>query len=311
VSEQNDKSGSAGLNASAANRQTGASTTAKDTAQNTPPANSLATVGENKPNKGTSNKVKFGIGLGLALGAAAIGSFFLFKMMNRVKLTGAENIPLEHENVLYCLNHNSILDNFAFETAAYLPKVFFRPEYLPVNLADRKNFFGDPSSRRLKDRVLTILGKYFFRHLRAYPVDRRTGDLGQVDQWIEMLRHNIVVVFPEGTRSRTGEIGPGKPGVGKLIYQARPMVIPVRMTGMEEVLGVGRILPRVFHTVEIIIGKPMELEQFFVQPLPVDDRERLEFYRSIANEVITGIKALKPAVAATSETAKETAKESE
>jgi 1-acyl-sn-glycerol-3-phosphate acyltransferase len=252
----------------------------------------------NKPQSTTvtpiSKKVKVGIGLSLALGAAAIGSFLLFRMMNRVKLIGAENIPLEHENVLYCLNHNSILDNFAFETAAYLPKVFFQPEYLPVNLADRKNFFGDPSSRRLKDRVLSILGKHFFRHLRAYPVDRRTGDLGQVDRWIELLRNNIVVVFPEGTRSRTGEIGTGKPGVGKLIYQARPLVIPVRMTGMEEVLGVGRIVPRVFHTVEIIIGKPLDLEPFLAQPLPTDDRERLEFYRTIANEVIAAIKKLKP-----------------
>ena len=36
-----------------------------------------------------------------------------------------------------------------------------------------------------------------------------------------------VLFFPEGTRSRSGEIGRGKPGVGKLIYDARPMVIPV------------------------------------------------------------------------------------
>ena len=63
---------------------------------------------------------------------------------------GLENIPDEHENVLYCLNHSSIIDNFAFESVAYLPKLLVRPEYLPVNLADRKNFFGDPKSRRLK-----------------------------------------------------------------------------------------------------------------------------------------------------------------
>src|SRR5215204_6859418 len=182
---------------------------------------------------GASTKVKVGVGFGLALGAVAVGSFVLFRMLNRVKAEGLENIPDVHENVLYCLNHNSIIDNFAFESFVYMPKVFFQPEYMPVNLADRKNFFGDPKSRRLKDRVLALLGKHFFTHLRAYPVDRTRGNLDQVDKWAELLRQNIVVVFPEGTRSRTGEIGTGKAGVGKLIHSSRPMVIPVRMWGME------------------------------------------------------------------------------
>src|SRR5687768_11284338 len=145
---------------------------------------------EKKPEErvGASTTVKWGLGLGLALGAVAVGSVVLFKLMNRVELEGAENIPDEHENVLYCINHNSIIDNFAFESIAYLPKVFFKPEYLPVNLADRKNFFGDLKSRRLKDRVLTLLGKHFFTHLRAFPVDRRRGDLGQVEEWADLLR---------------------------------------------------------------------------------------------------------------------------
>lgn len=243
---------------------------------------------------GASMKTKVGLGLGLALSVVTLGSFFLFRMMNRIKLEGAENIPAEHENVLYCLNHNSLLDNFAFETAVYLPKVFFKPEYLPINLADRKNFFGDPASRKFKDKVLSILGKHFFTHLRAYPVDRKAGDTGQVDRWIELLKHNIVVVFPEGTRSRSGEIGGGKVGVGKMIYTARPTVIPVRMIGMEEVLGVGKIIPRAFHTVHIIIGKPMDLTEWLNYPLPTDPGERYGLFKGIADEVIQTIKDLKP-----------------
>src|SRR5215210_1165197 len=99
---------------------------------------------------GASPTVKVGVGLAAALGAAAIGSFVLFRLMNRVEAEGLENIPAEHENVLYCINHSSLIDNFAFESIAYMPKIFFQPEYLPINLADRKNFFGDPTSRRFK-----------------------------------------------------------------------------------------------------------------------------------------------------------------
>src|SRR5689334_14312824 len=101
---------------------------------------------------GAATTVKVGVGLAAALGAAAVGSFVLFRLMNRVEAEGLENIPEEHENVLYCINHSSLIDNFAFESIAYMPKIFFQPEYLPVNLADRKNFFGDPHSRRFKDR---------------------------------------------------------------------------------------------------------------------------------------------------------------
>jgi 1-acyl-sn-glycerol-3-phosphate acyltransferase len=249
---------------------------------------------ENKPVVGASMKTKVGVGFGLALGITAISSYVIFRLMNRVKVDGLENIPAEHENVLYCLNHNSMLDNFAFETTVYLPKVFFNPEYLPVNLADRKNFFGDPSSRKLKDKVMSILGKHFFTHLRAYPVDRQGGDMGQVDKWVELLKNNIVVVFPEGTRSRDGKIAEGKPGVGKMIYQARPTVIPVRMVGMDEVLAVGKILPRAFRTVHIVIGKPLDLTDWIDYPLPDDPGGRYGLFKGIADEVIDAIKSLKP-----------------
>jgi 1-acyl-sn-glycerol-3-phosphate acyltransferase len=243
---------------------------------------------------GASPTVKVGIRFGLALGTVALASFVLFRLVNRVQAEGLENIPAGSENVLYCLNHNSLLDNFAFESVAYMPKVLFQPEYLPVNLADRENFFGDPSSRKLKDRVLTLLSKHLFSHLRTYPVDRKRGGLEQVDQWAELLKQNIVVVFPEGTRSRNGEIGTGKAGVGKLIYQARPTVIPVRMMGMENVLGVGRLVPNVFQTVRIVIGKPLDLGEYLERPLPAEWDEQIALYRQIAGRVVGAIKSLTP-----------------
>lgn len=240
------------------------------------------------------SRVRGGLAFGIALGAATIGSVILFRLLNRMKIEGTENIPETSENVLYCLNHNSILDNFAFESAAYLPKVLFQPEFLPIQLADRKNFFGDPKSRKLKDKVLGVIGKYFLRHLRTFPVDRKSGDLSQVDQWIELLKQNIVVVFPEGTRSRSGEIGAGKAGVGKLIYNARPTVIPVRMVGMSRVLGVGRIIPAAFQTVRVFIDKPLDMSAFIDRPLPADPEQEIALYKDISNHVVEAIRAIKP-----------------
>jgi 1-acyl-sn-glycerol-3-phosphate acyltransferase len=239
-------------------------------------------------------KFPTGLGLGLALGAATVGAFVVFKLMNRMKVEGLENIPAGRENVLYCPNHASLIDNFALEYAAYMPKILLHPDYLPVSLADRKNFFGDPSSRRFKDKVMKVLGNYFFKNLRAYPVDRNQRDLGQVDRWIELLKNNIVIVFPEGTRSRTGQIGTGKAGVGKLIYEARPTVIPVRIMGTEAVLGVGKLIPKMFHTVHVIIGKPLDLGDLLNRPKPEDPEALREFYRDISNRVVEAIKSLTP-----------------
>lgn len=264
-----------------------------------PPAGADETAGAatpacEHPEVRAFRRVGGGLAFGLALGAAALGSVILFRLLNRTRIEGTENIPESSENVLYCLNHNSMLDNFAFESAAYLPKALFRPEYLPIQLADRKHFFGDPASRKLKDRVLGIVGRHFLRHLRTFPVDRKSGDLGQVDQWIELLKENIVVVFPEGTRSRTGEIGQGKAGVGKLIYKARPTVIPVRMVGMSRVLGVGRVIPAAFQTIRVFIGKPLDMQAWLDRPLPPVVDDEIALYKEMANHVVEAIKAIAP-----------------
>jgi 1-acyl-sn-glycerol-3-phosphate acyltransferase len=135
-----------------------------------------AAAGDNPPSpEKYTSLLKASAGVGIALGIATIGSFLLFRLLNRMKVEGLENIPESHENVLYCPNHSSILDNFALGVGLYIPRMLFRPEYIPINLADRKNFFGDPSSRRLKDRVLRVLGEYFFKNLRTFPVDRRSA----------------------------------------------------------------------------------------------------------------------------------------
>lgn len=235
-----------------------------------------------------------GLGFSVAFGTAAISSLILFRVLNKTKVYGLKNIPSEHENVLYCINHNSLVDNFIFEAAAYVPKIFFQHKYLPINLADRKNFFGDPSSKKLRDRVMRILGRHFFRHLKAYPVDRRTGNMEQVEEWRKLIKDNIMIVYPEGTRSRTGKVGHGKPGVGKLIHEARPIVMPVFMAGTAQVLGVGMKFPAVFKTMKVYIGKPMDLSDILLDQLPEDRRSQMLYYTKISEAVMDEIRNLDP-----------------
>ena len=83
-------------------------------------------------------------------------------------------------------------------------------------------------------------------------------------------------------------------GVGKLIYRARPTVIPVRMLGMGEVLGVGCIIPRALKTVRVIIGRPLDTESLVASPLPEDVEGQVALYRQVSERVIQAIKDLTP-----------------
>lgn len=270
---------------------------AAEVAANTPQTEAEELRGAKKflgATKRAVGKAIDGLGFSVAFGTAAISSLILFRVLNKTKVYGLKNIPSEHENVLYCINHNSLVDNFIFEAAAYVPKIFFQHKYLPINLADRKNFFGDPSSKKLRDRVMRILGRHFFRHLKAYPVDRRTGNMEQVEEWRKLIKDNIMIVYPEGTRSRTGKVGHGKPGVGKLIHEARPIVMPVFMSGTAQVLGVGMKFPAVFKTMKVYIGEPMDLSNVFLDKLPEDRRSQMLYYTKISEAVMDEIRNLDP-----------------
>ena len=65
-----------------------------------------------------------------------------------------------------------------------------------------------------------------------------------------------VVIFPEGTRSRTGAIGPFKPGAGLIAVRTGVPVLPVRVDGLWEVLPPGARRPR-RHRARVRFGEPL------------------------------------------------------
>jgi 1-acyl-sn-glycerol-3-phosphate acyltransferase len=98
---------------------------------------------------------------------------------------------------------------------------------------------------------------------------------------------NCVHIYPEGTRTRTGKIGPGKPGVGRIVYETKCKVIPCYHSGLNEVLPIGRKIPRPGKKVRIIIGEAISLDHYFQRP------NNLETWQAISDEIIAEIKRLK------------------
>lgn len=90
-----------------------------------------------------------------------------------------------------------------------------------------------------------------------------------------------VVIFPEGTRSKNGEVGPFKRGAFQIAFDVNLPVVPISLTGVYNVLPKGKWLVTPGQKVKMKIGKPVDLNQF-----GEDHQRAIEEVRQL---VITGI----------------------
>jgi 1-acyl-sn-glycerol-3-phosphate acyltransferase len=94
-----------------------------------------------------------------------------------------------------------------------------------------------------------------------------------------------VAIFPEGTRSATGKLRPGKPGIGWIVNQTGCPVVPAYIKGTHEVLPVGAVWPR-FRRVTVTYGPPVDFSE---------DLKHLEgkaLYQHVSRTVMAKIAAL-------------------
>jgi len=75
-----------------------------------------------------------------------------------------------------------------------------------------------------------------------------------------LLRKWSIVIYPEGTRSRTGEIAPFKPGFAVVAKKSGRPVIPICVKGGMDVLPEAKLIPR-SGTMRVSFGEPLHFEQ--------------------------------------------------
>ena len=138
----------------------------------------------------------------------------LFLTYLRMKRMGREHIPAEGP-VILASNHRSFFDPFIIGTMTRRP----------VYYVAKKELFG---YSRLLGWVLNALG--------AFPVDRGAGDQDTIDTAKAILdRGEIVLMFPEGTRTRPGSLGKPRRGVGRLALETGAPVVPIAIIGTEDI----------------------------------------------------------------------------
>ncbi len=201
---------------------------------------------------------------------AILVPFFLVYF--RLQRVGREHLPRSGP-LLLASNHRSFLDPFVIGTLVR------RPVYY---MAKRELF-----EKRWQAWVLNALG--------AFPVDRGAGDRDAMETARAILaRGDCVVVFPEGTRVRSGPLGDPRRGIGRLALETGAPVAPVAVIGSDAVRRGWRIRPR---KVRLRVGAPLRFPtvESCSPALAAGVTERIWACVSLQWQWLGGAKAVSPA----------------
>ncbi len=157
----------------------------------------------------------------------------------RYRVMGREHWPVTG-GALVCSNHQSFLDPIIIGCTCDR-----RLHYMA-----RKNLFDGAFFRWL-------IGLY-----NAFPVEREGMGIGGLKETLRRLKHGeMVVIFPEGTRTEDGFIRELHPGFVAVARRAKQPIVPLAMDGAFDAWPKGRKLPRC-HPISVAVGEPIGFDEF-------------------------------------------------
>ena len=174
-----------------------------------------------------------------------------------IKVTGRENVDPK-QSYVFVANHQSFLDVFA--VYGWLPNNF---KWLMKKEIRRVPFVGT---------ACAVAGHIF--------VDRSNPRAAL--QSMEKVKKELVdgispVIFPEGTRTKTGEIGRFKQGAFKIAMDMELPVVPITLNGFYKAMPSGQPFANPFSHLSLHIGKPIDISHFTdINEAMVHVREKVE-----------------------------------
>ncbi|PIP67796.1 MAG: 1-acyl-sn-glycerol-3-phosphate acyltransferase [Candidatus Omnitrophica bacterium CG22_combo_CG10-13_8_21_14_all_43_16] len=184
-----------------------------------------------------------------------------FKIFFRLKIVGSANCP-KTGPLIIAPNHTSFLDPLIAGFAVPRPLNFMARRSLFKN-----KFFGN-----------------IIKSVNAFPLKREGADVGAMRLAIDKLcQGKAVLIFPEGTRSKDGNLGEPRAGIGFLAASSGANILPCYIKGPREALPKGAIFPR-FKKITVYVGKPLKMDK---------NKSEKEYYMQIAEDTMAAIKDLK------------------
>ena len=190
----------------------------------------------------------------------------IFNLIARVEVKGYEHLPKEGSFVI-ATNHLGIVD---------APIAFYA--------LDRWDMFVMVAEKWEKVALFKWLGRYF----NFIFIDRYNADIKTLRQVIKLMeQNNILVIAPEGTRSRVGSMIEARPGVSYLAAKLDRPIVPVALTGTEDNSLFGS-LKRLRRAHVTVTAGPA----FTLPPLPKENRD--EALKQYTDEIMCHIAAILP-----------------
>jgi 1-acyl-sn-glycerol-3-phosphate acyltransferase len=196
---------------------------------------------------------------------------FVFSYYFGWRTYNAERVPLTGP-VILASNHASYID----------------PPLVGAGLRRQINYLARDSI--FKVPVLASI----LRSWEVVPVDRDGGTGRGLKAILDRLaRGGAIILFPEGTRSRHGELNEARSGIGLTVIKSNAPVVPARVFGTYAAYGAHKILPRP-RPLAVKYGQPMLFEALRAEAQTCSKPRLKEIYQQVANEIMAVIAALEP-----------------
>lgn len=190
----------------------------------------------------------------------------ILNLISKVEIHGYENLPQTGAYVI-ATNHLGILDSAMLFYAL-----------------DRWDVFIPVAEKWEQNPLFRFLGKYF----NLIFIDRFNPDLKALRKIIKLMEAgNILVIAPEGTRSRSAMMAEGKPGVSYLAAKLNRPVVPVGLAGTEDKVIVDNLKHLRRSHIFVHAG-----QAFSLPPLPTKNRDAA--LRQFTDEIMCHIAAIIP-----------------
>jgi len=189
----------------------------------------------------------------------------------RWRVYNPERVPLKGP-VILAANHASYIDPFLVGAGVRRS----------INYLAREDLFEFP------------VAGWILRHWQAVPVDRDGGGATGLRMILDrLLQDGGIVLFPEGTRTRDGQLQRVRSGIGLIVVKSTAPVVPVRVFGTFAAYGRHLRLPRP-RPIAVKYGAPLLFEKARAEAKICSKPRLKEIYQQVAEEIMAAVARLGP-----------------
>ncbi len=193
--------------------------------------------------------------------------------------------------------------------ATYFRRRYFNAGRVPLSgpvilASNHASFFDPPLVGSALARPLSYLARdtlfrfpglgALLRSWNAVPVDREGGGAAGLRQILDALQAgNAIIIFPEGTRTRDGQLQRARAGIGLMVLKSAAPVVPVRVFGTYEAYGRHLRFPRP-KPLTVKFGTPLDFSALRAEARTCPKARLKEIYQEVADATMASIAKLEP-----------------